>query len=176
MNPGTTMNTATAGTDTRFNPVFWLMWLLPASAVVAGFATLAIALRGADRALPVEYHWEGERLDADFGRARSAAALGMEITLGIEAGQCRAFVRNLPREPAALNLLMTHGGDAGLDRRVRLTRVAANDYRASCAPLDAGKWRVALDDDSARWAVRGAIEGEFAGLVLRARNPDGPGR
>jgi uncharacterized protein len=170
------MNTATAGTDTRFNPVFWLMWLLPASAVLAGFATLAIALRGADRALPAEYHWEGERLDADFVRARGAAGLGVEITFTIEAGQCRALARNLPLEPAALNLLLTHGLDAGLDRRVRLTRFAANDYRASCAPLDAGKWRVALDDDSARWALRGAIDGELTGLVLRARNPDGPGK
>jgi uncharacterized protein len=169
------MTTATAGNDTRFNPVFWLMWLLPASAVVAGFATLAIALRGADRALPVEYHWEGERLDADFGRARSAAALGVSITLGIEAGQCRALVSRLPLEPVALNLLLTHGVDAGLDRRVRLTRVAANDYRASCTPLEAGKWRVALDDDSAQWAVRGAVDGPLAGLVLRARSPEGPG-
>lgn len=167
------MNTATADTDTRFNPVFWLMWLLPASAVVAGFATLAIALRGADRALPVEYHWEGERLDADFGRARRAAQLGVEVSLAIAAGQCRALVRNLPLEPVALNLLLTHGLDAGLDRRVRLTRVAANDYRASCAPLDSGKWRVALDDDSAHWALRGALEGGLAVLVLRARNPDG---
>lgn len=168
------MKTAAAATDSRFNPVFWLMWLLPASAVVAGLATLGIALRGADRALPVEYHWEGERLDADFGRARSAAALGVEITLGVEAGQCRALARNLPLEPAALNLLLTHGEDAGLDRRVRLTRVAANDYRGPCAPLGAGKWRVAVADDAAQWALRGAFEGEFAGLMLRARNPDGP--
>jgi hypothetical protein len=170
------MSTATAGNDNRFNPVFWLMWLLPALAVVAGFATLAIAVRGADRALPKEYHWEGERLDADFGRARSAAALGVEIRLGIEAGQCRAQVSNLPGDPATLNLLLTHGVDAGLDRRVRLARVAENDYRAACAPLDTGKWRVALDDDSAQWAVRGAIEGPLAGLVLRARSPDGPKR
>jgi uncharacterized protein len=169
------MTTATAGNDTRFNPVFWLMWLLPASAVVAGLATLAIALRGADRALPVEYHWEGERLDADFSRARQAVALGVEITLGIEAGQCRALVSHLPLEPAALNLLLTHGVDAGLDRRVRLTRVAANDYRAACAPLDTGKWRVALADDSAKWAVRGTVDGPLAGLVLRARSPEGPG-
>jgi hypothetical protein len=168
------MNTAPVDNDTRFNPVFWLMWLLPASAVVAGLATLAIAVRGADRALPTEYHWEGERLDADFGRARSAVALGVEITLGIEAGQCRARVRNLSPEPAALNLLLTHGGDAGLDRRVRLTRFAANDYRATCAPLDAGKWRVALDDDSAQWALRGVVDGGFTSLLLRARNPDGP--
>jgi uncharacterized protein len=171
-----TMNSAPPIKDTRFNPVFWLMWMLPASAVLAGFATLAIALHGADRALPVEYHWEGERLEADFGRARSAASLGVEIRLAIEAGQCRALARNLPLEPAALSLMLTHGENAGLDRRVRLTRLAANDYRAPCAPLETGKWRVALDDDSARWAVRGALDGEQSNVLLRGRDPEGLGR
>ena len=157
----------------KFNPVFWLMWLLPASAVFAGFATLGIALNGADRPLPAEYHWEGERLDADFERARSAAALGVEITLGIQEGQCRALTRNLPLEPVALNLLLTHGVDAALDRRVRLVRFAADEYRGECALLDAGKWRVAIDDDSAKWAVRGTVNGQLTGLLLRARSPDG---
>jgi uncharacterized protein len=158
----------------RFNPVFWLMWLLPATAVVASFATLALALQSGDRALPSEYHWEGERLDADFGRARSAAALGVEVTLEIDAGECRARVRNVPEPAAALGLLLTHGMDAGLDRRVRLTRTAANDYRAACGPLDSGKWRVALDDDTAGWAVRGTTDSAFTRLVLRARDPGGP--
>jgi hypothetical protein len=149
------------------------MWLLPASAVLAGFATLAIALSGADRPLPADYHWEGERLDADFARIRAAAALGIEVALEVHGGQCRALVRNLPAEPTALNLLLTHGSDAAFDRRVRLLRVAPNEYRAACAPLESGKWRVAVDDDSARWTLRGSADDFLASLELRARIPDG---
>ena len=36
----------------RDNPVFWLIWLLLGAAVIGGLATLAIALRHADRQLP----------------------------------------------------------------------------------------------------------------------------
>jgi len=167
------MNTAAAADASRFNPVFWLMWLLPGSAVLAGFSTLAIALKDADRALPAEYHWEGERLDADFTRARAAAALGVEVTLEIRDGQCGAWLRNLPTKPIAVNLLLTHGSDASFDRRLRLPLSASGAYRVACAPLESGKWRVAIDDDSARWAVRANADGPLTMLLLRARNPGG---
>ena len=155
-----------------FNPVFWLMWLLPGLAALAGFTTLAIALEEADRALPADYHWEGDRLDEDFARASAAAALRIEAVLTVEAGQCRALLRNLP-DVAALNVLFTHGSDPGLDRRLRLQRVSEGDYRVACAPLEPGRWRVAMDDDSGKWAIRGDADDLADGLYLRARTPDG---
>ena len=163
-----------AAPDRRLtNPVYWLMWLLPGSAVIAGLSTLAIALHSGDRPLPVEYHWEGARLDADFARARTAALLGIEVELEARDGQCHALVRNVPDDPAAINLLLTSGSDAGLDRRVRLMRVSANEYRAACAPVAQGSWHVALDDDSAAWSVRAVATGNLDSIALRARNPDG---
>jgi hypothetical protein len=166
------MNTESAIPSPRFNPVFWIMWLLPAATVVAGLATLAIALKDADRPLPVDYHWEGERLDADFVRSREAAALGLTAVIKVRGGQCFARMHGAMGDPAALNLLLTHGSDAGLDRRLRLMRTAAGEYRAACAPLDAGKWRVLLDDDSSLWALRGVTPGPVELLELRARKPE----
>lgn len=167
------MNIEPADPARRFNPVFWIMWLLPAATVVAGFVTLAIALEGADRPLPADYHWEGERLDRDFERSRRAAALGLEATLEIRGGQCLATLRGATDEPVALSLLLTHGSEAGLDRRVRLQRISAGEYRAACAPLDAGKWRLQLDDDAARWSLRGVMGGEIERIDLRAPKSGG---
>jgi hypothetical protein len=167
-----TMNTA-AASKKRFNPVFWIMWLLPGSAVFAGFTTLALALGSGDRPLPEEYHWEGDRLDRDFARARSAAALGVEVTLEVRGGQCHALLNRAADDVTALNVLLTHGSDASLDRRLRLARVAAGDYRAPCAPLASGKWRVAVDADAASWALRGVVDTGQASAVLSARSPDG---
>jgi hypothetical protein len=165
--------TATAVSKSRFNPVFWLMWLLPGSAVFAGFTTLALALGSGDRALPEEYHWEGDRLDRDFARARSAAALGVEVSLEVRGGQCHATLNRAADAAAALNVLLTHGSNASLDRRLRLARVAAGDYRAPCAPLEAGKWRVAIDADGAPWAVHGVLDTGQESVALSARSPDG---
>jgi uncharacterized protein len=168
------MNMNTAVADRRLtNPVYWLMWLLPCSAVVAGFATLVIALRDGDRPLPAIYHWEGAHLDADFARARAAAALGIEVDFGVRDGQCNAVARNVPRDPPALNLLLTNGTDANLDRRLRLMRVAPGEYRAACEFAPAGRWRVAIDDDSGDWSVRSVAAGALDSRVLRARSPDG---
>ena len=162
-----------AAANARFNPVFWLMWLLPASAVLAGFTTLAIALKNADRPLPADYHWEGNGLDEDFARAEAAAALGLDVTLDFHGGQCRAVMRNLPTDPAALNLLLTHGSYAALDRRIRLSRVAAGEYHVACAPLESGRWRVGLDDDTRKWSIRGSLDDRVTTLQIRADGPDG---
>jgi len=170
------MTMTSAAADRRLtNPVYWLMWLLPGSAVIAGFCTLFIALRSGDRPLPESYHWEGARLDADFGRARAAAALGIEVEFSARDGQCDAVVRGIPRDPVAVNLLLTNGTDAGLDRRLRLLRVSPNEYRAACAPIANGNWRIALDDDSAQWSVRAVSTGTLESLAMHARNPDGNG-
>jgi hypothetical protein len=157
----------------RANPVFWIMCLLPAAAVVAGLGTLAIALRHADHALPASYHWEGERLDRDFARQRVAASHGIEVDFTVSAGECVATLRHAPDDPAALMLSFTHSSDAGLDRVVLLRRSEAGLYRAACAPLPAGRWRVALEDPAGTWAIRSQFGSGQESLVLRARTPDG---
>jgi uncharacterized protein len=157
----------------RSNPVFWLMWLLPAATVLAGFATLAIAMHGADRALPEAYHWEGERLDQDFARQRRAAELGVEVSLQIAGGKCVATLRGDPGDPAALDLLLTHGSDAGLDQRVRLRRAARGVYGGACDVTPA-RWRIAIDASSADWSLRArhALGADrTARVTLRARDP-----
>ena len=155
----------------RKNPVFWLMFLLPGAAVAASFATLAIALSGADRALPAGYHWEGERLDQDFERARRAAALGVRGTLELRAGECVLTLNGV--DSSSLRLLLTHSSDASLDRQVLLKRAATQDYRAACADLADGRWRLSLEDDAAGWSLRQRITGSLARIELAARNPEG---
>jgi len=155
----------------RANPVFWLMWALPGAAVLAGLATLGIAIHGADRALPEAYHWEGERLEADFARQRAAVRLGVRVTFEAAGGRCAARVVNA--DPAELDVLLTHGVDAGLDRALKLPRTGAGEYAADCAELPAGKWRVSIDAPAGAWSVRGAGDGPLSHVELRARDPDG---
>jgi len=157
----------------RSNPVFWIMLLLPAAAVVAGLATLAIALRSADRPLPADYHWEGEHLDRDFALARNAAAHGIEVSVEVNdaAGECRATVRAAPDDAPTLTLLFANGADAGLDRVVLLRRVAAGEYRGPCQAIPAGHWRVALE--AGQWSIRTQVVGSIESITLRARSPDG---
>ncbi len=157
----------------RRNPVFWLMFLLPGAAVAASFATLAIALSGADRALPPNYHWEGERLDQDFERARRAASLGIRAILEVRGGEC--VLTMVAVDSPNLRLLLTHSNDASLDRQVLLKRGPAGDHRADCAAVPEGRWRLALEDDAAGWSLRQRVTGSLAHVELVARDPEGAG-
>lgn len=163
----------------QFNPVFWLMWLLPGAAVIGGLATLAIALRNGDRPLPTSYHWEGERLDADFARARRAAQLGIAVQLDLSGagGQCVVSLTPASAGGDALELLLTHGVDVGLDRMLRLTRVdegtSSARYRAPCAVPPSGRWRISLQDAAGSWALRAGADNLRAPFALRARMPEG---
>jgi hypothetical protein len=74
-----------------------------------------------------------------------------------------------------LELRLTHGSDAGLDRLLRLTRGDDGAYRSACTPAPLGRWRVALADAAGSWALRGAADGPLSSFELRARAPEGPG-
>ncbi len=155
----------------KFNPVFWIMWLLPGATVVAGLSTLAIALDGADRPLPATYHWEGERLDADFARARHAAERGIAVSFSVRRGECVAAVRNAPADSDVLDLELANGAETALDRRLELRRTLAGDFRATCAALPSGSWWISLRDPGSDWSVRGRIAGELVDIELHARDP-----
>lgn len=155
------------------NPVFWLMWLLPGAAVCASFATLAIALDGADIKLPASYHWEGPALDADFERAKRAVALDIQATLEVDAGARECVLTVSGPASDSLQLLLTHSNDAGLDRQVLLRRTAGGEFRAACASLPPARWRIALDDKAGGWSVRARAEGSLERVELEARDPDG---
>jgi hypothetical protein len=165
---------STTESPLRANPVFWLIWLLPAAAVVGGLTTLGIALRNADRPLPPEYHWEGERLDHDFAQARVAASHGIEVTFVANRAGCSATLRHAPSDPEALSMLFANAANPDLDRALRLPRVAPGEYRGACVALPAGRWRVSLEDAEGEWAIRTQVSGKVDRLELRARIPKVP--
>jgi hypothetical protein len=156
----------------RNNPVFWLMWAIPAFAVLAGTGMVAVAMKSADRALPEIYHWEGTRLDADFERSRAAARLGLQGQLTIAGGECQLTLRGT--DANSLSLDLTNGNDAHLDRTLTLVRGADGDWHGACAPLARGKWRLALRDSANSWAIRMQVDATER-IELRARSPDGSG-
>jgi hypothetical protein len=165
------MQDATSPYSLRTNPVFWLMWLLPGAAVVAGFATLAIALRGADHKLPATYHWEGEGLDRDVARAQNAAGLGISLTLEVRDGECVATVRNLPPATETLELELANGANAALDRLVTLRRTGPAELRADCEPLPRGRWWIDASDPGGEWSLRTRSEGTLSRVELGAGPP-----
>ncbi len=154
------------------NPVFWLMWILPGAAVLGGFATLAIAMQQADRALPSIYHWEGELLDADFDRARNAARLGLVADLRFTGSACELALHGA--QSSQLRLMLTNGIDVHQDRLLILARseMASIEPRAHRSGRASGAWPCRMRRST--WSLRAQVEEASDRIELRARSPEGP--
>lgn len=162
----------------ELNPALWLVIGLPAIAVAAGLATLAIALAKPEHELPKEYHWEGAQLERDFARAARAAALGVRAELDASgaAGICRLALTSQVAPPAGIEVRLIHATRPELDRRIELRRTAAKDgeaaeYVAPCRPLPDGHWRFELIPAGAEWSVRGEAQGRLERLSIAAGAP-----
>jgi hypothetical protein len=141
--------------------VLWLVIALPASAVVAGLSSWAIAATRGDRELPSSYHWEGGALDRDDARRATAAAMGLHATLRVDTATLRCLVTLQGASPAALRLNLTHPTNALADREVLLQGVAGI-YSGACEHLPAAHWWLQLSDDQGTWLLRGRASAKGA--------------
>lgn len=152
------------------NPVLLLTWGIPLLAVIASFATLALALLKPDGELPEQYHWEGTRIDRDFDRAARAAQLHVRAALqGFAAtGMCAVALTTAGPAPQTLTLRLTHATEPALDRQFELHRrvEAPPVYISPCKPVPDGHWRLELIDNANGWSLRQTVTTALNGAVV----------
>ena len=153
------------------NAVLMLTVGIPALAILASFATLALAIMKPDGELPEQYHWEGMRLDRDFEAAQRAADLDVEATLSrnVEDELCQLTLHTRGTPPDALALVLTHATKPALDRRLLLRQTSADQYVAPCAAIPNTHWRIELTAPKNAWSVRQNVEGPMERWTLAAR-------
>jgi hypothetical protein len=129
----------------------WILMSGPAAVIVAGAATIWIAVSSADGVVADDYYKRGLAINQVLGREENARRLGVQAQ--IEAVQGRLRVTLAGAAPEALFAQLAHATRAGHDVRLRLAPVAAGVYEAELPPLPAGRWRVALEDPRREWRV-----------------------
>jgi len=128
----------------------WILMAPPAVAVVAGLATLWIAVRSADGLVAEDYYKQGLAINRVIALEERARALGIKAQVRMSEGRIR--VRLAGAAPEALFVLLAHRTRAGYDQRLRLARVAG-DYEAQMTPLAPGGWRVSIEDPQGTWRI-----------------------
>ena len=129
----------------------WILMSAPAAAIVAGAATLWIAVASADGVVAEDYYRRGLAINQDLGREEAAAKRGIDARVTLEAGRLRVGITGA--DPEAIFGQLVHATRAGHDQRLRLARVAPGLYEASVAELPAGRWRVVLEDPRREWRL-----------------------
>jgi uncharacterized protein len=128
----------------------WILMAPPAVAVLAGIATVWIAVKSADGLVAEDYYRQGLAINRVIAREARARELGIKAQ--VQMGEGRIRVRLEGAAPEAVFVQLVHRTRAGYDQRLRLARVA-DGYQAAMAPLAPGGWRVSIEDPQGNWRI-----------------------
>lgn len=131
-------------------PWSWIVMAPPATAVLAGIATIWIAVTNADDLVAEDYYKQGLGINKVIAREERARELGIRAELEIGNGRIR--VRLEGDAPEALFVQLTHRTRAGFDQRLRLARTGAA-YETELPPMAPGGWRAFIEDPQGRWRI-----------------------
>lgn len=152
----------------RREPMLLLVIGLPAAAVVAGVATLLLAMGGGD-AGDARVRRVAQAQNADLGpdRAASRLALRAELALTLDDALRLELAGDAP--PArALELTLRHAIDPGRDRSARLVPAGGGVYLGRLdAPRAAGAHNVELVPEDAGWRLVGRLAADAAAVDLQ---------
>ena len=149
-------------------PMLALVIGLPAAAVVAGIATLILALRGADDAGDHRVRGVAQSQTTDLGPDSAAARLVLRAsaTVDVDGIVTLRFQDASPVAPA-LELSLRHATDPRRDRAVRLQPAGKRTYAGRLdAPRAAGDYNAELAPPDAEWRLVGRLEAGSGRLSL----------
>ncbi|HEX9181818.1 MAG TPA: FixH family protein [Burkholderiales bacterium] len=129
----------------------WILMAPPAAAVVAGAATIWIAVGSADGLVADDYYRRGLAINQVLALEENARRLGVNARAEARDGRLRVVLAGAA--PEALFAQLAHATRAGFDQRLRLAPAAPGVYEAELPPLAAGRWRVVLEDPRREWRV-----------------------
>ncbi len=140
-------------------PFVWLLIGLPATAVVAGFITLYLAISTRDGMVVDDYYEQGKAINRELARDHEASRLGLTGTLAIvPAGNSVEFELKSASEfepPPALHIAFMHATRDGNDRVLTATRDSVWHFRAPLPEFVPGRYRVQVE--TASWRLTGSL-------------------
>lgn len=151
----------------------WILMSGPVAVVVAGFATLWIAVKSDDGLVVDDYYKQGLAIHRVLERDRTAAQLAVGARVEAAQGRVRVVLTSAgPALPDALTLYLVHPTRGGRDQKVSLSG-AGGIYYGRLAPPEPGRWLLTLEDPGRTWRVVGEMTVPAQGAAeLRPSAPE----
>jgi hypothetical protein len=131
----------------------WALMVAPAVAVVAGLATLVLAVRGGDAVVADDYYRRGLAINRVLERDRRARELGLAASVSFSGGRVRVV---LARDvPGPVRFRLIHPTRAGSDQVVQLRDVAPRVYEGELEQADDERRLLVLEDLAGTWRLTG---------------------
>ncbi len=146
----------------------WFLIALPATAVVAGIATVIIAVNNQVDLVKDETTKLGKMVTAQTRQDDTAREMGLSATVHLvpQTGTVAVEVSTLPDEVV---LHLVHATLADKDQSLQLAREPDGLYRGRLQPIEAGKWEIQLTDGQAQWRLTAHYNGSDSVIELKPR-------
>lgn len=139
----------------------WLLMAGPVTVIVAGIATIWIAVASSDGLVVDDYYKQGLAINQTLKRGALAAQRGYRAEAVLQLAGNGISVRLVTTAAAALpetlQLHITHPTRAGRDGLVLLRQRSPGVYEGVVPVLSAGRWVLLLEDLQSSWRLGGTM-------------------
>ena len=138
----------------------WVLITIPSVAVVAGIATLVIALHDPDGLVVSDYYREGLAINQNLARQRAAEALGLSAAFAFDPASGIASVRFSRDDQAQreVNIRLVHPTRAHKDLNGQLLKDMTGKLSGLIGRPGTGRWQVVIEPADGQWRLIGHIE------------------
>ena len=136
----------------------WILMAGPAIAVVASFASLAIALATDDGLVADDYYKQGLAVNQVLRRDARARELHLAATANLAGAEVRVTLRGTSEIFPELRLRLIHATRSGRDQTVVL-RASGQVYEGRFVPLNGEPRLLVLEDARSTWRLTGSWNG-----------------
>ena len=153
----------------------WILMAGPLVVVVAGFATLWIAIQTNDGLVENDYYKRGLAINQILYREKLASILGLHGELQLNPEQTRVTLQLSAVSggtlPPLVLLRVIFPARTGKDQTVRLQSVGQGIYQGELSPPSSGKWQLILEDVAKTWRLTGDLQVPVARAVILEPHP-----
>lgn len=135
-------------------PWAWLVFFLPFSAVVAGTATLFIALDEPDPLVAGDYYKKGKAINMQVSKVKLAQKLGMKFELQLKDNELIIKPTGIEKQFPVLNANFFHPTVASKDFYLALTPDGSGNFRHEFDEPIKGKWKLTLSSFEDTWKIQ----------------------
>ncbi|SET81629.1 FixH family protein [Thalassotalea agarivorans] len=138
-------------------PMAWLVFFLPFSAVVAGITTFIIANTDPDDLVVGDYYKKGKAINLEFGKVKQAEKLGIRFGLRFKDNELVIKPTGIEKKFPVLNVNFYHPTLAEHDFSLILTPDGNGFFRSQLENDVRGKWKITITPFENHWKIQNTI-------------------
>jgi len=151
----------------------WILMSGPAIVIVAGIATLWLAVISNDGLVTDDYYKQGLAVNQSLKRDQEAGSLGLQADLMRADHNVRLLLNSdgVVNLPERITLKLAHPTRAGHDQMLEMVAEGQGFYSGKLNADIGGRWLVSIEDPAGQWRLQGdwlADSGEPLRLTAKA--------